>query len=123
MVGYLNEACSDPGHLRSNAHAFAPGNSLVDALRNVGVNVPPEVETFVGTWPSGLREAVRALLYENSTRENGTVPVTFAWAPGYDYEVSMWDVRDTRDSAGGITVLLRSRYPDDAHPLGLTGSA
>jgi hypothetical protein len=46
-----------------------------------------------------------------------SMPITFAWAPGYDYELSVWDVADTADTAGGITVLLRSRYPADPHPL------
>jgi hypothetical protein len=40
-----------------------------------------------------------------------------SWAPGYDYELSVWQAPDTRTSRGGITVLIKSRYPDDKHPL------
>ena len=35
----------------------------------------------------------------------------------YDYGLRLWDVSNTAKTAGGITVLLGSRYPDDTHPL------
>jgi hypothetical protein len=31
--------------------------------------------------------------------------------------VTIWQAPDTRTSRGGITVLVKSRYPDDTHPL------
>ena len=109
-----NLAAVDPG-------LFDPGTgtSLVDGLLRAGVDLDDATQAFVKTWPTALQAAVQAAIFEN-LRRDGSVPMTFAWAPGYDYELSMWDVRDTNESAGGITVLLRSRYPGDTHPLSTT---
>jgi hypothetical protein len=43
--------------------------------------------------------------------------ITFAWSPGYDYELTIWHAPDTDATSGGITVLIKSRYPADTHPL------
>jgi len=29
----------------------------------------------------------------------------------------VWQAPDTKTTKGGITVLIKSRYPDDAHPI------
>ena len=42
--------------------------------------------------------------------------MTFAWAPGYDYEVTVWESPPTAASPGWITVLIKTRYPSDPHP-------
>jgi hypothetical protein len=91
-------------------------SSLSAAFIASGVDFDDATAAFVDQWPSALRAAVRATIYENLARD-GRVPITFAWAPGYDYEVTVWDVRDTSETVGGITMLLKSRYPDDPHPL------
>jgi hypothetical protein len=36
--------------------------------------------------------------------------VTFAWAPAYDWEITVWD------APCGVTVLIKSRYPADGVP-------
>ena len=102
---------------------FEPGTgtTLVDGFLRAGVDLDKATQAFVRTWPTALQAALQAAIFEN-LRRDGSVPMTFAWAPGYDYELSMWDVRDTRETAGGITVLLKSRYPDDPHPLSTTTS-
>jgi hypothetical protein len=64
--------------------------------------------------PSGIHEAIRAILRDAVTRE---MPVTIAWAPGYDYKLNVWDVSSTDDTLGGITMLVETRYPDDPHPI------
>ena len=103
--------------------AFQPGAgaTLVDGFLRSGADLDEATQAFVRTWPTALQAALQAAIFENLNRK-GSVPITFAWAPGYDYELSMWDVRDTAETAGGITVLLKSRYPDDTHPLGSTAS-
>ncbi len=90
--------------------------SLSEVFVRAGAELSPATRRYVDSWPSGLQAAVKGVLQDNLERA-GTVPVTFAWAPGYDYEVTIWDVRDTTETAGGITVLFKSRYPDDPHPL------
>ena len=99
------------------AEPFAPGgSSLGDALVASGVELDDATLRYVAGWPSALQAALQAAIFENLARD-GRVPITFAWAPGYDYELTIWDVRDSAETAGGITVLFRSRYPSDAHPL------
>ena len=108
-----------PARIAENdADVLAPdsGASFSEALVRSGVELDDATAAFVDRWPTGIQAAVRAVLADNLRRE-GTVPVTFAWAPGYDFEVSIWDVRDTAETAGGITILFKSRYPDDPHPL------
>lgn len=99
---------------------FAPGgdgpSTLAEALIRAGVDLDAATQRYVDGWPSALQAALRATIHENLARA-GRVPITFAWAPGYDFEVSIWDVRDTTETAGGITILFKSRYPDDPHPL------
>lgn len=117
-VSAFNASFGPQGIVEIDRGAFAPDVDapFSEALRRAGVELDDVTAAFVDGWPSGIRAAVRAVLHENLTRD-GTVPVTFAWAPGYDFEVSIWDVRDTKETAGGVTILFRSRYPDDPHPL------
>ena len=68
-----------------------------------------------GRYPP-MQEAIRAVIFDALGTKPPT-PITFAWAPGYDFEVSIWQAPDTRTSRGGITILIKSRYPDDNHPL------
>ena len=92
---------------------FAEGRSLVEALEGLGVvEADSDEAAYLARFPSGLQEAVRALLHDNLI-SGQPLDVTFAWAPGYDDEVSLWQVADGEHSAGGITVFVRSRFPDD----------
>ena len=98
---------------------FAPGGDagrLSESFRMSGVDFDDATAAYVDGWPSALQAAVQAAIFQNLSRD-GRVPITFAWAPGYDYEVTMWDVRDSSETVGGMTVLFRSRYPDDTHPM------
>jgi hypothetical protein len=117
-VSAFNASFGPQGIIEMDREVFAPSSdsTLSEALARAGVELDEVTASFVDGWPSGIRAAVRAVLHDNLTRD-GTVPVTFAWAPGYDFEVSIWDVRDTAETAGGITILFKSRYPDDPHPL------
>lgn len=102
--------------------AFEPTSaSLVDSLRRFGVELDDDVFAFVETFPSGLLRAIQAVIWENFNRK-ATVPITFAWQPGYDYSITVHDVADTARSTGGITIVLTSRYPGDEHPLSVSAS-
>lgn len=105
--------------LRDGSEAFSPveGNTLVDALRTVrGLEMSDSIYDYVAGWPTALQRCVQAVIWEN-LRRDASVPITFAWTPGYDYSVTVYDVLDTDETAGGITVLFTSRYPRDPHPL------
>jgi hypothetical protein len=104
---------------------FSPSDgaaTLAEAFVQVGVAIDDATQRYVDGWPSAQQAALRAAIFDNLARD-GRVPVTFAWAPGYDYELTIWDVRDTAETAGGITVLFKSRYPSDPHPLASSAGA
>jgi len=122
-VSAFNASFGPQGLREIDPAPFAAGSgvSLSEALLSVGVDLDRATAAYVEGWPSGIQAAVKAVISDNLMRD-GTVPITFAWAPGYDFEVSIWDVRDTNETVGGITILFKSRYPDDPHPLAAGGT-
>lgn len=115
----INTAFSPANIGTVSASAFAPGNNLVDALDALpGVQLTTAARTFLQGWPSGIQAAVEAAIYDDLTRPvTSRVPILFSWTPGYDYEVRIWDVRNTTSTEGELTIHLTSRYPADPHPL------
>jgi hypothetical protein len=119
ILGTLNTAFSRENlpKLVEKREAFSQGQTL-----GAGVVVDPSMALH-GDWvqylhrmPGGIQETIRSVIYHALSTKPPT-QVTFAWAPGYDYEVTVWQAPDTRTSRGGITVLIKSRYPNDKHPL------
>jgi len=92
---------------------FEEPGSLVRVLVDQGFVEPGEEADYLEAFPSGLKEAVRAVLHDNLNATGGPLDVTVAWAPGYDDEVSVFQVANNARTQGGITILVRSRYPDD----------
>ena len=86
-----------------------------EALQEMGIVVTDLELAYMRTWPDSLKMAIRAVVYSALNREP-RLPVTFAWAPGYDFELTVTEARGTAQSIGGITILIRSRYPDDPNP-------
>ena len=114
FVGVLN-GLFDKQHIDDfNAALLVPGTQLGSGVAQLGVTTPAVV-SFIQSWPPGLQESVRAALYSAVSR-TPRLPVTFAWAPAYDYEVEIWEAGGIADSEGGMTILLRSRYPGDTIP-------
>ena len=72
---------------------------------------PPE-QRFLAGWPAGQLAAVSAAIRSCLMREP-RMPITFAWAPGYEYEVTIWESAGIQGSEGGMTIMFRSRYPGD----------
>lgn len=71
---------------------------------------------YLNSMPNTLQEAQRAIIYHAL----GTKPptqITFTWMPGYDWELTITHAPDTKATRGGITILTRSRYPGDKHPV------
>jgi hypothetical protein len=50
---------------------------------------------------------IRAALYSAVQR---SLPVTLAWAPAFDFSVTVWDVASTAQSVGGMTLFVRGPY-------------
>jgi hypothetical protein len=99
------------------AEQLRRGERLADVARDI--DAPERLRDFLHQYlvsmPRAMEAAMTGLLVAN-LQENDRRPITFAWAPGYDWELTIWDVADAH-TRGGITVLLRSRYPNDPSPL------
>jgi hypothetical protein len=118
-MGPLNERFNasnigDPG--LNPVDAFAEGVQLADLVDERDDIPRAGVIAFLQQMPLGIHEAIRAVIKANLEREN-PLPITFAWQPGYDWELTINDVASTDETAGGITMIVRSRYPKDTHPL------
>ena len=95
---------------------FAPGQKLVGALIAGGTPLEPAFKDYLAKLPGAIHETLRSVIHHALSAEPPT-QITFAWAPGYDYEITVWQAPDTARTKGGITLLLKSRYPDDKHPI------
>lgn len=106
--------------------SFAPGQPLDHALALMVAPMDSPMylafRRYVAAMPRGIQEAIRSTLHCALSTDPPTL-VTGAWAPAYDYEVTVWQAPDTQETRGGITLLVKSRYPDDPHPLDASGSA
>ena len=88
--------------------ALAPGIDLPELATKLGIAMTEPEREFLAAFPPGLLEALRAVLYSAVQRR---LAVTFAWAPGYAHEISFWDVADTSQTKGGVTVFIRTPLP------------
>jgi hypothetical protein len=115
-VSALNQRF-DPAGVRELAESGVdlgqPFGELARLL--IGDDLPPGFDEFIEQMPIGLQRAIAAAA---QTAVDRLLPVTFAWAPGYDWELSVWDVADTSQTHGGMTMLIRSRFPDDPRSSG-----
>jgi hypothetical protein len=115
----LNREFADDhiGPFAQTSEMFAPGQRL-DAAFLVGGNTPlyRAWKSYMKTVPEVFQETIRTVLYHALTTEPPT-GVTMAWAPGYDHEVTVWQAPDSSATKGGITILVKGRYPGDTHPL------
>lgn len=94
---------------------LGPGTGLADIAASLGIATTGPEREYLNSWPAGLQEAVRAALYSAVNRDV-RLPVTIAWMPGYDFEVTVAEAAGTSQSIGGMTILMRSRYPADVRP-------
>ncbi len=120
LLGDLNCAFGREGidKLAAARETFAPGKPLAaGVVVKAGTRYHGPWHDYINKIPKSMQEAIRTVIYYALSTEPPT-QITFAWAPGYDYELSIWHAPDTKATRGGITVLIKSRYPDDKHPVG-----
>ena len=111
MMGELNK------HLDTiDPELFAPDREFTEAADELGVTRMAGVAPYINTIPVAVAHSMRAAIYSALTREP-RMAVTIAWAPGYDFEVDIWEAPGTSETPGGVTILFKSRYPSDAHPI------
>jgi hypothetical protein len=85
---------------------------LAEVAEDLKIARTREEADFIAAIPGGMHDAARALIQSNLSREQ-PLEMTFAWAPGYDYELRIWEAPGTPESRGSITVLFRSQYPSE----------
>ena len=73
-------------------------------------------KAYFAHMPGAIHESLRSVIH-HALSTNPPTQITFAWAPAYDWELTVWQAPDTRHTKGGITLLIKSRYPDDKHPI------
>jgi hypothetical protein len=114
-LGSLNAAFQQ-SKVADNVHhaeAFAEGQPLHEALAGVAAD-PGSVEhrlfrAYLAKMPSALQESLRSVVRLALT-SSPPLMVTFAWTAAYDWHLDLWQ------GPCQVTVLIRSRYPDDARP-------
>lgn len=124
ILGYLNGAFSREhiAELAAKRESFAPGKPLAaGVIIKEGTRLHALWVEYLALMPVSFQEAFRSVVYHALSTEPPT-PIVFAWAPGYDYEMTMWHAPDTPPTKGGITLLMKSRYPVDKHPAMEIGS-
>jgi hypothetical protein len=95
-----------------NPQAVAAADSLGEIAGRLGIAKTATEREFLNTWPPAIQEALKAAVRSALSR-NPRLPVTIAWAPGYDFELMVSEARTVSGSIGGITLFVRSRYPGD----------
>lgn len=93
-----------------HADAFAPGKPLDPGLiSQPGSPVQRRFSSYLEEVPPVLREAVRSVIHQALSSQPPT-QLTFAWVPAYEFEMTI------SHAACGITVVFKSRYPNDKLP-------
>jgi hypothetical protein len=89
--------------------------SLAEIVSELDLVTHPGQAEFIDQTPESLQAAILAIVRQNLSRDTPK-QMMFTWAPGYDWELHLWESTSSAVSEGGITVQVRSRYPGDAHP-------
>ena len=88
-----------------NAAQFAPGRHLnVDVLQFPDAALARHFQTYLNNLPGSLQEVLRCL-FSRALSASPPIPMTFSWAPGYDYEMTVWEPEC------GILVQFKSPIP------------
>ena len=132
-LSFLNKMLGDPELLRRDRdnllNLFRPGQTVnemvgvADTLLNQAMQGgsvpgadPSRIAQLLRGEPPTIIEAQRAVVRRNLEREE-PFGMTFAWAPAYDWELTVWESPPTDISPGWITVLIKGRYPTDQQPV------
>ena len=121
ILGELNAQFS--GHrlqtLIVDSPNFAPGTSLPQALAALvtpaGSLLYDAFEDYLASFPGSIQEVVRSSIFYALSTTPPTM-ITWAWQASYDFEVDVWEIVEPAPNMGGITLLIKSRYPDDTPP-------
>lgn len=120
MFNELVARLRDPDQLALLRSLLSDGVSLAEIADQLALVPHSGQKDFVDTTPASIQAAILAIAAENLARDEPK-QMMFTWAPGYDWELHVWESSSSSISEGGITVQVRSRYPGDTHPGFLGG--
>ncbi len=89
----------DPATLASESDLF----SAIEAL---GIDLSDNEKTFLEAVPDGQKQAIQGALQSAAARNT---PVMFAWVPGYDFELRLFEAREN-GGATSMTMIFSSPY-------------
>jgi hypothetical protein len=119
VLGELNAAFGGKTPRINSDHGptFAPGTSLGPALADVLDSSHEELRYLLNAYlemlPGSMRESLRSIIHYALTQDP-QVLLNFAWAPSYDFEMTIWEMVEPAPAQSGVTILLKGRYPDHA---------
>ncbi len=116
VLGELNAAFggTQPTATAVQSHLFAAGKPLGEALASVLKPHQARNEVlaeFVAAMPRGIQESLRSIIHY-SLAAKPQVLLNFSWTPAYDFEVTLCEIVEEPPAHSGISILLKSRYPD-----------
>jgi len=118
VLAELNSAFggTHPTVSTDKSELFGPRQDLGKALMTVMDPVNKELggllAMYVSMMPRGFQESLRAIVYYALTSEP-RVLLNFSWAPGYDFELTIWEMVEEAPLHSGMSIALKGRYPDD----------
>ena len=114
-VARVNGALHPDNRTRIDAEFFAPGRPMKDAFRHLGADDDERLWAALESFPHAVAEAFRAAVYSALRREQKGA-ITIASIASYDYGIEVYESQPFDNSAAGLTIVVRSRYPFDRHP-------
>ena len=93
-----------------------PDTTLSSIAQQLGIAVTDGEVAQLDNLPPGITAALRGVLSDNFGRDEPW-EVQFVWEPSYDYRLTVHEAGPSSISHGGISIILGTRYPDDALPV------
>jgi hypothetical protein len=94
--------------------AAAPDQELMGNLAGeLGIATNEAERAVIRRCPLSIQIAIVSIA-QSAVRRSKTqpVPIVFSWVSGYDFELTVFEARPGPTSWGGITLILRSPYPE-----------
>jgi hypothetical protein len=87
---------------------------LVNCANALGVATNEAERAVIRRCPLSIQIAILGVARAAVLRStpNQPVPIVFAWMSGYDFELTVFEARPGPNSWGGITLILRTPYPE-----------
>jgi len=110
VVARVNERLSRPriAELKGTISTLTEEIQSDDVFERYALANAEDLEVLRRFWPEGVRAVLRAALLSAVEREPEPIPVTLAWQPAYDYDITVSESRGVTGTT--MTVVLRGPY-------------